>query len=103
MENYKVAIIGGGPAGMMAAISTAEQLKSKNRIVLIEKNEQLGKKLLLTGGGRCNITNLSPMKKILDKFFLKHGFYTFDNKKLLSLFESKGLKFKEEENNRCFP
>lgn len=109
MENYKVAIIGGGPAGMMAAISAAEQLKSKNQIVLIEKNDQLGKKLLLTGGGRCNITNLSPMKKILDKFekeekfFLKHGFYTFDNKKLLSLFESKGLTFKKEENNRCFP
>ncbi|KZX16198.1 putative thiazole biosynthetic enzyme [Methanobrevibacter cuticularis] len=109
MKNYKVAIIGGGPAGMMAAISTAQELKGKSNVVVIEKNESLGKKLLLTGGGRCNITNLSHIKKFLgkfekeDKLFLKHAFYTFDNKKLLSLFESEGLEFKEEENHKCFP
>jgi predicted Rossmann fold flavoprotein len=109
MKKYKVAIIGGGPAGMIAAISAAQELKNPKEIVLIEKNEDLGKKLLLTGGGRCNITNLKPIKKFLeklrkeDKIFLKHSLYTLDNKKLLSLFEEKGLEFKEEENGRCFP
>jgi len=109
MKKYKVAIIGGGPAGMMAAIASGEELKESGKVVLIEKNEFLGKKLLLTGGGRCNITNLSPIKKILNKFqnkeknFLKHSFYTLDNKSLLKIFEEKGLEFKQEENGRCFP
>ncbi len=62
MKNYKVAIVGGGPAGMIAAISAAKEIKTPYKVVLIEKNEKLGKKLLLTGGGRCNITNLSPIK-----------------------------------------
>lgn len=109
MKNYKLAIIGGGPSGMMAAISAAQHLKSKNKVAIIEKNEDLGKKLLLTGGGRCNITNLTPIKKILNKFqnkeknFLKHAFYTLDNNSLLKIFEEKGLEFKKEENGRCFP
>lgn len=102
MKEYDIAIIGGGPGGMMAAIA------AKNcNVVILEKNQQLGRKLLLTGGGRCNITNNKPIKKLLDSFdeknFLKHAFYTLTNDKLLKLFEDKGLNFIEEEDNRIFP
>ncbi len=102
MDEFDIAIIGGGPAGMMAAIAC----KDKNT-VLIEKTSKLGRKLLLTGGGRCNITNNKPIKALLnsyqDKNFLKHSFYTLTNEKLLELFENKGLHFIEEDNNRVFP
>lgn len=102
MKEYDIAIIGGGPGGMMAAIAT----KNCN-VVILEKNQQLGRKLLLTGGGRCNITNNKPIKKLLDSFdeknFLKHAFYTLTNDKLLKLFEDKGLNFIEEDDNRIFP
>lgn len=88
---------------MMAAIAASSDLD----VVLLEKNSSLGRKLLLTGGGRCNITNAKPIKKLLnsfkDKNFLKHSFYTLTNEKLLAIFEDKGLAFKEEENNRVFP
>lgn len=102
MKEYDIAIIGGGPGGMMAAIA------AKNcNVVILEKNQQLGRKLLLTGGGRCNITNNKPIKKLLDSFdeknFLKHAFYTLTNDKLLKLFEDKGLNFIEEDDNRIFP
>jgi len=106
MKNYKVAIVGGGPAGMIAAIATGKNLNKESNIVLIEKTDKLGKKLLLTGGGRCNIANASPIKNQLDKFkdknFLKHSFYTLNNEQLLSIFEEKGLEFREE-NGRYFP
>ena len=89
MEEFEIAIIGGGPAGMMAAITCREK-----NIVLIEKTSKLGKKLLLTGGGRCNITNNKPIKTLLnyyeEKNFLKHSFYTLTNEKLLDLFKKKG-------------
>lgn len=102
MKEYDIAIIGGGPGGMMAAIA------AKNcNVVILEKNQQLGRKLLLTGGGRCNITNNKPIKKLLysfdEKNFLKHAFYTLTNDKLLKLFEDKGLNFIEEDDNRIFP
>ena len=61
MEEYGIAVIGGGPAGMMAAITSAEQ---GNKVYLIEKNKSLGKKLLITGKGRCNITS----SKNIDEF-----------------------------------
>ncbi len=102
MEEFEIAIIGGGPAGMMAAITCREK-----NIVLIEKTSKLGKKLLLTGGGRCNITNNKPIKTLLnyyeEKNFLKHSFYTLTNEKLLDLFKKKGLEFIEEDNNSIFP
>ncbi|WP_405291536.1 NAD(P)/FAD-dependent oxidoreductase [Methanobrevibacter sp.] len=104
MDEYDIAVIGGGPAGIMAAIAASQ---NSSRVILLEKNSQLGKKLLLTGGGRCNITNLKPIKKLLNiypqKNFLKHSFFTFTNEMLLSFFQDKGLDFIEEDDNRIFP
>ena len=97
---YDIAIIGGGPAGISASIACSKDLN----VVLLEKNPALGRKLLLTGGGRCNITNNKPLKKLLSyydgKNFLKTSFYTFTNDDLFSLFE---FSFMEEDNNRMFP
>ena len=97
---YDIAIIGGGPAGIMAAIACPADLN----VILLEKNSSLGVKLLLTGGGRCNITNNKPLKQLLtffdEKNFLKHSFYTFTNEDLFSLFD---FDFIEEDNNRIFP
>ena len=104
MEEYEIAIVGGGPAGIMAAIAAS---RNSSSVVLLEKNSSLGRKLLLTGGGRCNITNQKPIKKLLNiypqKNFLKHSFFTFTNEMLLSLFQDKGLDFIEEDDNRIFP
>ena len=104
MEEYEIAVIGAGPAGIMAAIAASQNSSS---VILLEKNSSPGRKLLMTGGGRCNITNQKPIKKLLNiypqKNFLKHSFYTLTNEKLLSFFESKGLNFIEEDDNRIFP
>ncbi|WP_406536667.1 NAD(P)/FAD-dependent oxidoreductase [Methanobrevibacter sp.] len=104
MEEYDIAVVGGGPAGIMAAIAASQ---NSSRVALLEKNSSLGRKLLMTGGGRCNITNSKPIKKLLNiypqKNFLKHSFYTLTNEKLLSFFEDKGLHFIEEDDNRIFP
>ena len=98
--DYDIAVIGGGPAGIMAAIASG---KTSN-VILLEKNSSLGKKLFLTGGGRCNITNNKPPKKLLtffdEKNFLKTSFYTFTNEDLFDLFD---FGFIEEDNNRVFP
>ena len=100
MEKYDIAIIGGGPAGIMAAIAASRT----SRVILLEKNSSLGRKLLMTGGGRCNITNNKPIKQLLtffnNKNFLKHSFYSFTNDDLFSLFD---FDFIEEEDNRIFP
>ncbi len=104
---YDIAIIGGGASGMMAAISASKD--NNEKIVLLEKNDSCGRKLLITGQGRCNITNCTPIKQILNQYtkveakFLKHSFYNLKNDELLDIFRKKGLKFKEEENNRVFP
>ena len=101
MEEYEIAVIGGGPAGIIAAIAASQNSSS---VILLEKNPSLGRKLLITGGGRCNITNSKPIKKLLNSYsqnnFLKHSFYSFTNEDLLSLFD---LEFITEEDNRVFP
>lgn len=104
MEEYDIAVVGGGPAGIMAAIAASQ---NSSKVILLEKNPHLGRKLLMTGGGRCNITNLKPIKKLLNSYsqknFLKHSFYTFTNEDLFSLFQDKGLDFIQEDDNRIFP
>ena len=101
MEEYDIAIIGGGPAGIMAAIAAS---RTSCDVILLEKNSSLGRKLLLTGGGRCNITNGKPIKQLLTFFnnrnFLKHSFYSFTNEDLLSLFD---FEFVCEDDDRIFP
>ncbi|WP_458453256.1 NAD(P)/FAD-dependent oxidoreductase [Methanobrevibacter sp.] len=100
MKEYDIAIIGGGPAGIMAAIAASRT----SRVILLEKNSSLGRKLLLTGGGRCNITNDKPIKELLSFFnnknFLKHSFYSFTNEDLFSLFD---FDFITEDDDRVFP
>ena len=103
---YDVVVIGGGPAGLMAAGIAG---KGGFRVLLIEKNEELGKKLLITGGGRCNITNLEPDKqKFMSNFgkkkdFLYTPFSVFDSEDTVRFFNSLGIKTKVEENFRVFP
>lgn len=103
---WDIAVIGGGPAGMMAAGRAAE-LGSK--VILIEKNNELGKKLLISGGGRCNLTNAEfDTRKFLAKFkdsdqFLFSPFAQWSVKETLDFFHSKNMKTKIEEENRVFP
>lgn len=101
----EVIVIGGGPAGMMAAGTAASRDKE---VVLFEKNEKLGKKLYITGKGRCNFTNKSDVNTLLEnvvnnKNFLYSAFYTMDSERLIQFFENLGLKTKVERGNRVFP
>lgn len=101
----KVIIIGGGAAGMMAAYQAA---KEGNQVLLYEKNEKLGKKLFITGKGRCNVTNACEIEELFDhvvtnKEFLYSGFYSFSNEMVMELFEELGCPLKVERGNRVFP
>ena len=101
-----VVVIGGGPAGMMAAGRAAECGRT---VLLLEKNKTLGKKLLLTGGGRCNLTNgISNIRAMLAKYkgsdqFLFSAFSQFGVKDTLSFFNKRGMATKEEDEGRVFP
>jgi len=103
---FDVAVIGGGPSGMMAAARAAEL---GSRVVLIEKNQTLGNKLLLTGKGRCNLTRAeNNLKDFADSFgkqgrFLSSGLSVFGTKDTINFFESHGLKTKIERGKRVFP
>ncbi|MGL5346990.1 MAG: NAD(P)/FAD-dependent oxidoreductase [Peptostreptococcaceae bacterium] len=97
----KVIVVGGGPSGMMAALTAA---KNNNQVILIERNEELGKKLKITGGGRCNITNNRDIEDFFEKVvtnrkFLYSSFYSFTNQDLLSYFKSNDLEYKIETEN----
>ena len=97
----KVIVVGGGPSGIMAAISAAQ---NNHKVTLIERNEFLGKKLKLTGGGRCNITNNRYIEDFFDKVvnnnkFLYSSFYSFTNEDLLNYLSSIGVEYKIEEEN----
>jgi len=102
---YDVAVIGGGPAGCMAAIRAAGLGKA---VVLIERNDSIGKKILITGKGRCNLTNSSPIDTFIKKFnpggeFLRTAFFAFSNEDLMDFFRSNGLELKCERQGRVFP
>jgi len=101
----KVVVVGGGPAGMMAAIR-ASQLGQK--VTLIEKNNILGKKLLLSGNERCNLTNANNVDVFFEGYskngeFLRDAFKLFFNRDIIEFFESRGLKLKTEKDGRIIP
>jgi predicted Rossmann fold flavoprotein len=103
--NKKVIVIGGGPAGIMAAGIAAQR---GNEVVLLEKNERLGKKLLISGKGRCNITNDTDIEGLIENTpgngnFLYSAFYTFSNQDLISFFNELGVNTKVERGGRVFP
>ena len=102
---YDVAVIGGGPAGMFAAITAAKRSKS---VLLLERNDRLGKKLLITGKGRCNVTNNCDSAEILQNIprngrFLYSAMTEFPPQKIMEILESAGCSLKTERGNRVFP
>lgn len=101
----RVVIIGGGAAGMMAGIVAA---RAGSKVTLLEKNEKLGKKLYITGKGRCNVTNACDMEELFQSIcsntkFLYSAFYGFTNVETMEFFEELGVKLKVERGNRVFP
>ena len=101
----KVIVIGAGPAGMFAALAAAG---CGHSVTLLEKNEKLGKKLFITGKGRCNITNAADMETLISNIvtnrrFLYSAFYACDNVRVIDFFERQGLKTKTERGGRVFP
>lgn len=101
----KVAVIGGGPSGMVAAGFASSR---GHNVTLIERNNKLGKKLFITGKGRCNVTNNSPIEEFFDNIitnrsFLYSSFYSFTNQDIMNLLERYGVKLKVERGNRVFP
>lgn len=101
----KIVVVGGGPAGVMAAIQSAGE---GHAVTLLEKNEKLGKKLFITGKGRCNITNACDVSDLFSNVvsnpkFLYSAFYGFSNEDTVNFFHSLGLKTKVERGNRVFP
>ena len=101
----KVIVIGGGPAGIMAAGIAAGRGRD---VILLEKNSKLGKKLLISGKGRCNITNDTDVEGLIENTpgngnFLYSAFYTFSNQDLIDFFNQKGLRTKVERGGRVFP
>ena len=104
-KTFDVIVVGAGPSGMMAAISAAQ---NGAKVALIDKNKKVGKKLLMTGGGRCNVTNARSVDEILTNVpgngrFLHSAFSQFSNLDIIEFFESNGVKLKEEDHGRMFP
>lgn len=100
-----VIVVGGGAAGMFAAIAAA---KNGHQVTLYEKNEKLGKKIFITGKGRCNITNAADMEELFDAVvtnskFLYSSFYGYTNQNVIDFFEEAGVPVKIERGNRVFP
>lgn len=100
-----IVVIGAGPAGMMAAITAA---KAGNQVTLLEKNEKIGKKLFITGKGRCNVTNACETEELFSNVmehdkFLYSAIYGFDNQAVMQFFEEAGCKLKIERGQRVFP
>ena len=101
----KVIVIGGGPAGMMSAITASQ---NGNEVILLEKMERLGRKLLITGKGRCNITSSLPIQEFIQNIpgngqFLYSAFNNYTNTDIINFLKSEGLEVKEERGKRIFP
>lgn len=102
---FDVIVIGGGPSGLMAAIAAAEQ---KKKVLLLEKGSKLGKKLAISGGGRCNVTNRLSAEEIIKHIpgngrFLYSPFTVYNNENIIEFFEGLGVALKEEDHGRMFP
>ena len=105
MNHKRIAVIGGGAAGLMAAIAAAE---SGGQVTLLEPNERLGKKLNITGKGRCNVTNNTDIEGLLANIprngkFLYSSFSAFNSQDAMAFFEELGVPLKTERGNRVFP
>lgn len=101
----KIIIIGGGPAGMLASIYAA---RNGHEVIVYEKNDKLGKKLFITGKGRCNITNAADMETLFENVvtnrkFLYSAFYSYTNQDIIDLLEGLGVRTKIERGDRVFP
>ncbi|GAC90948.1 flavoprotein [Anoxybacillus flavithermus NBRC 109594] len=102
---YDVVVIGGGPSGLMAAIAAGERSK---RVLLLDKGDKLGRKLAISGGGRCNVTNRRPVDELIQHIpgngrFLYGAFSMFNNEDIIRFFERLGVPLKEEDHGRMFP
>lgn len=102
---YDVIVVGGGPAGLMASVAAAE---NGAHVLLIDKGDKLGRKLAISGGGRCNVTNRKPIHELIQYIpgngkFLYGAFSRFDNEDIIAFFENLGIALKEEDRGRMFP
>ncbi|WP_245741995.1 NAD(P)/FAD-dependent oxidoreductase [Anaerobacillus arseniciselenatis] len=102
---YDVIVIGGGPSGLMAAISASEH---GCKVLLVDKGDKLGRKLAISGGGRCNVTNRMDEKELIAHIpgngrFMHSPFSIFNNEDIIEFFEKLGIKLKEEDRGRMFP
>lgn len=105
MKKVDVIVIGGGPSGLMAAIAAAEQGAG---VALLDKGDKLGRKLGISGGGRCNVTNAKEIDELITYIpgggrFLYSAFSLFNNRDIIAFFENLGIALKEEDNGRMFP
>ncbi|WP_213620673.1 NAD(P)/FAD-dependent oxidoreductase [Paenibacillus sp. J22TS3] len=105
MKRYEVIVIGGGPSGLMASIAAAMQGAS---VLLLDKGDKLGRKLGISGGGRCNVTNAKEIDELIrfipgNGRFLYSAFANFNNRDIIRFFEDLGIALKEEDNGRMFP
>ena len=101
----KVIVVGGGTSGLMASVSAA---LAGAEVILLDKNPSLGRKLLLTGGTRCNVTNIRLRDEIIKHIpgngrFLHSAFSQFDNQDIIEFFQNRGVQLKEEDHGRMFP
>lgn len=102
---YDIIVVGGGVSGLMASYAAS---KDGKKVLLIEKNKKLGQKLLISGGGRCNVTNRLPYEEIISHIpgngkFLYGPFSTFDNESIIDFVQTRGVNLKEEDHGRMFP
>ncbi|MHA7138484.1 NAD(P)/FAD-dependent oxidoreductase [Rossellomorea arthrocnemi] len=105
VKKYDVIVIGGGPSGLMASIAAGE---NGANVLLVDKGTKLGRKLAISGGGRCNVTNRLPIEEIIKHIpgngrFLYSAFSEFSNEDIIAFFEKLGIQLKEEDHGRMFP